>query len=314
MIHFKNFVLAFLVVTSLGGIFEVGAQPRSGSGGGGVEVIVNGNAITRYDIQRRRAFLRLQRRGGNLEALAREELIDEMIRRVELKRRNVDITSAEVDNAFAGFAQRNGMSIAQLAQMLNQAGVTPEHFKTYIMVQMGWGRLVSSRVRSEIMVSEQDAVRRVQKNGGVKPSINEYRLQQVIFVVPAKRRAQLLTKRRREANAFRAKIDGCDNLRQLTKGMVDVTVRQPPRVLELELPDEWAKSITTTPVGKATPPLDTARGVEVMVVCSVRKTDNDRAVQLIYTAQDSGKGQEKASEIERNYMKELRDKARIQKP
>jgi len=169
-------------------------------------------------------------------------------------------------------------------------------------------------VRSEIMVSEQDAVRRVQESGGVKPSINQYRLQQVIFVVPSNRRAKLLTKRRAEANAFRGKVEGCDNLRQLTKGVMDVTIRQPPRVLELELPDEWAKSIKATPQGKATPPLDTARGVEVMVVCSVQKTSNDRAVQLIYTAQDSGNDGEKAAEIERKYMKELRDKARIEKP
>jgi len=280
----------------------------------GVAVIVNGNPITHTEMRHRKAFLRLQGRGGNLDAAAREDMIEEMLKRVELKTRNIDIPQAEVDGAFAGFASRNNMNTAQLTNMLSQAGVTAQHFKTYIMVQMGWGRLVSARIRSESMVSEQDAVQRSLANGGVKPSTNEYRLQQVIFVVPANRRAKILGKRRAEANALRAKINGCDDLRQLTKGMLDVTVRQPPRVLELELPDEWSKSIKATPEGKATPPLDTPRGVELMVVCSVRKTDNDRAVRLIYTLEDGGMNQQKAEAIERKYIKELREKAKIRTP
>jgi len=281
---------------------------------GGTAVIVNGNPITHTEIRQRKAFLRLQRRSGNLDALAREDMIEEMLKRVELKSRNIDIPQTEVDNAFAGFASRNGMNAAQLTNMLSQAGVTAQHFKTYIMVQMGWGRLVSTRIRSETMLSEQDAVQRSLKNGGVKPSTNEYQLQQVIFVVPANRRAAILGKRRNEANALRAKITGCDNLRQLTKGMLDVTVRQPPRVLEMELPDEWSKSIIATPAGKATPPLDTPRGIELMVVCSVRKTNDDRAVRLIYTLEDGGVNQQKAEAIERKYISELREKAKIRTP
>jgi len=299
-------------------LHAVGSSAAWAQQKGGVAVVVNGNPVTHTDIRYRKAFLRLQGRGGNLDALAREDMIEEMLKRVELKNRNIDIPQAEVDNAFAGFASRNRMSVAQLTNMLSQSGVTAAHFKTYIMVQMGWGRLVSARIRSESMVSEQDAVQRALANGGVKPSTNEYRLQQIIFVVPANRRGAIMGKRRAEANALRAQINAqtnsCDNLRQLTKGMMDVTLRQPPRVLELELPDEWSKSIKATPAGKATPPLDTPRGVEVMVVCSVRQTNDDRAVRLIYTLEDGGMDQKKAEAIERKYIKELRDKARIRTP
>jgi len=297
-----------LVFFYTGGVSSALAQKS------GVAVIVNGNAITHTEIRHRKAFLRLQGRSGNLDALAREDMVEEMLKRVELKSRNIDIPQAEVDAAFAGFASRNRMSVGQLTNMLTQAGVTAQHFKTYIMVQMGWGRLVSGRIRSESLLSEQDAVQRSLANGGVKPSTSEYRLQQIIFVVPANRRSNILGKRRAEANALRAKINGCENLRELTKGMLDVTLRQPPRVLDLELPDEWSKSIKSTPVGKATPPLDTPRGVEVMVVCSVRQTNDDRAVRLIYSLEDGGMDEKKASQIERKYISELRDKAKIRTP
>jgi len=306
----------FFLVTIFVALFcvSVPSQTFAQKKQGGVSVIVNGNPITKTDIGHRKAFLRLQGRSGNLDAAAREDMIEEMLKRVEVKSRNIDIPQPEVDNAFAGFASRNGMSVAQLSNMLNQAGVTAGHFKTYIMVQMGWGRLVSARIRSETMLTEQDAVQRSLANGGVKPSTNEYRLQQIIFVVPANRRSAILGKRRAEANVLRSKINGCDNLRDLTKGMMDVTLRQPPRVLELELPDEWSKSITATPAGKATPPLDTPRGIEIMVVCSIRQTNDDRAARLIYALEDGGVNQKKAEAIERKYISELREKAKIRTP
>src|SRR5688500_3185049 len=48
-----------------------------------IEVIVNRTPITSYDIQRRAAFMKLQRRKGNLNEQAEEELIDQALRLAE---------------------------------------------------------------------------------------------------------------------------------------------------------------------------------------------------------------------------------------
>lgn len=279
-----------------------------------VAVIVNGNAITNYDIAQRAAFLRLQRRTGNLQRLAREELIDETLRHIEMKKRNITVSDGEVNRAFAGFAERNHMTEAQMSQMLSQSGVTPEHFKSYIRMQMGWGRLVSARFRAEGMVSEEEAVQRMLKNGGVKPTANEYRLQQVIFVIPQNRRPAILDRRRQEANALRNRVHGCDNLHQLTKGMIDVTIRDLGRILGPQIPSEWERGVLATAAGRATPVQNTARGVEFLAVCSIRKVSDDRVAQLVFSIQDSRSGAQKASALEKKYMKELRDKAQIQTP
>ena len=52
---------------------------------------------------------------------------------------------------------------------------------------------------------EQDAVQRMLQQGGEKPTATEYMLQQVIFVVPASERKASLAKRKREAEAMRAR-------------------------------------------------------------------------------------------------------------
>jgi len=310
---FASLLGAAVCVTALGTAATL--NPAFAAGGTEVKVIVSGNAITNGDIQRRAAFLKLQRKGGNLNQVAREELTEEMLKRVEMKSRGVNISDKEVDEAYAGFATRNKMSVAQLSQVMNQAGITPDHFKKYIMVQMGWGRLVSARFRSTGMVSEQDAVQRMLKDGGKKPVATEYQLQQVIFVVPSSKRSPaLLAKRRQEANALRSRFQSCDSTRQLTKGMIDVTVRDLGRIIEQQLPGDWAKDVKATSANRATPPHDTEKGVEFLAVCSTRQVSDDRVAQLVFSMEgtDSEAGQEKkADEMSKKYLQELREKATI---
>ena len=319
----KTRSLALIIASMLGATFlsaDAFCAPKASqtesSGLTAVAVIVNGNAITNYDIQRRAAFLRLQRKTGNLAAQAKDELIEDMLKRVEMKKRNMDVSDDEVDKAFAGFADRNHMTVAQLTDMLGKAGVTAEHFKNYIRVQMGWGRLVSARFRAEGgMVSEQEAVQRMLKNGGVKPTANEYELQQVIFVVPNNRRSAILGKRKQDAEMFRSKFSGCSNLKQQATGMIDVTIRNLGRVLEPQLPEEWEKAVKATPAGRMTPPQETPRGVEALAVCNIKKVSDDKVAQLVFTVQDNEKsGDKKAEDLSAKYLKELREKARIENP
>ncbi|WP_110751026.1 SurA N-terminal domain-containing protein [Phyllobacterium leguminum] len=279
-----------------------------------ISVLVDANPITSYDVQRRAAFLKLQRKTGNLNQIAKEELINDMLKRMEMKRRGITVSDKEADEAFAGFASRNKLTPAQLSEVLNKAGVTPEHFKSFITVQMGWGRVLGAKARSTGMISEQDAVQRMLQKGGSKPSATEYRLQQVIFVIPADKRAALMPKRRQEANAFRSRFQSCDTTRQLTKGLLDVTVRDQGRVLEQRLPSDWADDVKKTPVGRTTPIHDTDKGVEFLAVCSTRQVSDDRVAQLVFSVEDAEKkqgGDSQGEKLSDDYLKELRAKARI---
>lgn len=280
-----------------------------------IKVIVNSNPITNVDIANRVAFLKLQRRSGNLNKIAQDELVEEMLKRVEMKSRGIVVSDQELETAYAGFASRNKMSVAQLNNLMNQSGITPKHFKTFVMVQMGWNRAIGARFRAEGMMSEQDAVQRMLKEGGKKPSTNEYTLQQVIFVVPAANRsAGVMAKRRQEANALRNRFSGCDATRSLTKGMLDVTVRDLGKHLELQLPPEWTTQLKGTAVGRATAVQDTDKGVEFLAVCAKRSVSDDRVAQLTFSMEGTSSNsdqEKKAEEISKKYVKELREKAKI---
>lgn len=299
------------------GAFAAVNMPAAGfaqQNGDKTAIMVNGNAITDSDIAKRVAFLKLQHRTGKLEQIARQDLTDEALRRQEIRKRGITVPQAEIDKAYAGFANNNHISVEQLNGIMNQSGVTPAHFKAYIRDQMGWGRLVSARYQAESTVSPQDAVQRMLQAGGKKPSLNEYLLKQVILVVPAAKRGAELNKRLGEANALRAKISGCDALYDAAKGTKDVTIRTLGRFLEPQIPAEWAQAVRAAAAGKATRAQATKRGVEFLVVCSVQKATDDRVAQLVYSMQDSNKSAQKGMALEKKYMQELRSAATIQTP
>lgn len=303
----RNHIIAAALFAVIGSSLTVGTiLPAAASE---IKVVVNGAPITDYDISRRAAFLKLQRKKGD----AKEELTEEALKRQELRRLNLLVGDSEVNDAFARFATNNKMTLAQLNSVLDKAGVTAQHFKEYIRIQMSWGRALATRNRSQggAKFTEQDAVQRMLKDGGKKPVSTEYQLQQVIFVVPANKRDRL-AKRRSEANAMRAKFNGCDGTRDIAKGTLDVTVRDLGKFIEQELPPEWAAQVKSTSVGHATATLDTDKGVEYLGVCATRQVSDDRVARMVFAQeQNSGKGDATAEAVDKKYLDELRAKAKI---
>ncbi len=185
-------------------------------------------------------------------------MIDQVLRLAEAQRLRIQITDEQVDAAYNNFAKSNKMQVKQLDGIMAQSGVTKAHFKEFIRSQMAWNQAVGMRGRSGSgTMSEQDVVRRMLQQGGAKPTATEYMLQQVIFVVPASERGNM-AKRKREAEAMRARFNGCNNTREFAKGLLDVTVRDLGRKLAPELPPDWAEQIKNTKVGGATGVRETA--------------------------------------------------------
>lgn len=275
-----------------------------------VAAVVNKTAITTGDVAKRQAFLRLQRRTGDLGKLARQEMVDEVLKRAEIARVGGSVSVAEVDAAFERFAASNKLTAAQMTEILNRAGVGVDHFKAYIAVQMSWPRIVNARYNSRSKLSGQELITRLLEKKE-KPVTTEYFLKQVIFVVPEAKRAALSAKRKSEAEASRAKFPGCDDAMTFAAGYRDVSIRNLGRVLEPELPPEWKPLIEKASNG-TTGTRMTERGVEYLAICNQRQVSDDAAAEVVFRAEDLGKA--KASEEdpnEKKYLDELRSKAQI---
>lgn len=281
--------------------------------GGYIKILVNRSPITNFDIQRRAKFLQLRRVSGNRTKLAEKELIEQVLKLEEAKRRNVLANDQMVDQAFANFAQRNRASPAQMAGELNKLGVGSRHFKEFIRTQMSWQRAVQGRFRAETeQKSERDVVTQLRKSGSAKPEVTEYNLQQVIFVIPAAKRSQsLLAARKIEAQAFRQRFTSCEQSVNQAKELKDVSVVDRKRIMEPELPANWNEEIIQLNKNGLTRPKDTQRGVELMIVCDKRIVSDDRAAQVTSQSSDFESFNEQGSKIGEDYLQTLAERSTI---
>lgn len=278
--------------------------------GSTVVAVVNNSPVTSGDVERRAAFLRLQRAKGNLRAMAREQMIDDTLKRAEILRLKASVSQAEVDASYARFASSNKMTLQQLGQVLDRAGVGSDHFKQYIALQMSWPRVVNARYGNG-GTNGKSLVERMQENGGKKPVTTEYFLKQVIFVVPEKRRNAILGKRKSEAEASRSKFPGCDQAKVFAATMHDVSIRDLGRVLAPQLPEDW-KPLIEKSNGQTTGTRVTERGVEYLAICKKREVNDDVAAEMVFRAEDLAKAKgDEGDENSKKYIAELRKKATI---
>ena len=292
---------------------EALAGQRSFGASSQIPAVVNGEAITKTQISRRAAFLKLRRAPRTGETAARDELVEEALKMQEARKRGVNVPDTRVNEAYANFAKGNRMTVGQLNQIMAKSGVTQRGFKDYIRAQIAWSSLVAQRGSGGLrsgMLSEREAVTRMLERGGEKPVATEYLLQQVVFIVPeAKRSESAVAARRREAEALRQRFTSCDATAASAAGLRDVTVRDLGRKLTPELPDDWRPLIEKTGGSGTTAVLTTPRGAEFLAICRAREVSDDRTAQLVFAAQDAA---ETGGDAGAEYLAELKKNATIE--
>lgn len=274
-----------------------------------VKVVVNDQIITTFDVAQRLRLMNLAReKGGEKEAI--EQLINETLEMADAKRRGFTVPEAQVERAFASIAQGMKVSGDQLSKMLLQSGVQPETLKRRIRVQMTWGQLVQARQRATNSVKATDVTAKLlAESKSQKMMLTEYRLQQIIFVVPEKSSAAYIAQRRKEAEAFRLRFAGCDKSLDMAKGLKDVVVKDLGRRTAGDLGGKQGDDIKATPVGKTTPATQTSLGVEIIGVCASREIKSDAEARAEV---ESKLSMEQSKEVGAEYLKELRKTAIIQ--
>lgn len=309
MFRTSRHIAALALSFALGAVAPLSAPETAAASE--IKIVVNKVPVTSYDIARRTAFLKLQRKSGNLRKMAEDELIEDALKRSAWENTRIRVSDAEVDAYFANFAKSNKLTAAQLTQVLGQAGVTAQHYKDFIRTQMGWGQYVRGRIAAEKRKDENDITKRILAKGGEKPTATEYILQQVIFVVPQSERGSRLAARTREAEAMRQRFQNCESTPEFAKGLMDVTVRNLGRKLAPELPTDWAPLVKGLNQGQTTKVRQTEKGAEFLAVCRTRAVSDDRAAEMVWDAEENASGQGK--ETQEKILAELREKADIQR-
>lgn len=153
-------------------------------------IIVNEQAISRYEIEQRRALLEVFGTPGNLDQIAREQLIEERLKSQAIAAAGLRLTEEGSLRAMEEFAQRTELSLDEFLAVLAEQGVERETLRDYVVIGISWRDFVRAQFGSQVEVSEADIdaalARGPNPNEGVEVLLNE-----IIIAAPPERAAQV---------------------------------------------------------------------------------------------------------------------------
>lgn len=276
-----------------------------------VAIMVNGDPITTYDIEQRMKFNQLV----SQKAAVRQEVVDDLINeklKVQIGRRyKLDITDGDVDNAYADMGRRMRMTAEQLTKQLAQGGVDPATLKARIRADIVWQQIVRGKFQSSLQIRDKDVIEKLESSKkDDKDAVGyEYVLRPILFVVPRGSPEGMVDSRKREAEALRARFDGCDTGLPFARALRDVAVREQIIKSSADLAPALRKMLDETPVGKLTNVEVTPQGVELFALCAKKENKLDGAARR--EVRDEMVAEQFQAQATR-YLKELRRGAMIE--
>ncbi|WP_413583043.1 peptidylprolyl isomerase [Bdellovibrio sp. HCB288] len=109
-------------------------------------------------------------------------LINEKIIFSEIKRLNLSVTNARVEQDFKEMAKRNNVSEAELGSILKGQGVDVNEYKVFLKDKIEKSNLMDTEIISKLRISDEDALNEYLKsNPKNKPSIDEFSVSHIFF-------------------------------------------------------------------------------------------------------------------------------------
>ncbi len=278
-----------------------------------VAAMVNGEAVTNYDIDQRIKLTTLTTRKTPSRQEALEELINDKLKIKEAKRYGLDMSSSDIDGAYGNMASRMRMSSEQLNKTLEGHGIRPEALKSRIKADMTWGNLVRGRFQSNLLVPEKDLAGIQSSGNGAETESFEYLVRPIVLIVPRGSPSSLMESRRKEAELLRNRVQSCDEAQSLFTTMRDATIRENLTKTSADLPPALREILDKTAIGHLTPPEVTKQGVEMVALCSRKPTKADTpakraAREKIYNEKYEAKSKSYLQEVRKGAMIEMRGK------
>ncbi|MDC1379974.1 peptidylprolyl isomerase [Octadecabacter sp.] len=184
-------------------------------------IVINDAVVSEFEIDQREAMLRVFRTPGDLQQVARDQLIEDRLKLEALNAAGLRITPEGLRGAMGEFSARENMDVDQFIAVLGQAGVAEETFRDFVRVNVSWRDYIRSRFGDRAQVSEAEidqALGQSSGSAGIEVLLNE-----IIIAAPAPRAASALATAQRIAqltstSAFEAEARRVSALPSRTRG------------------------------------------------------------------------------------------------
>lgn len=144
---------------------------------------VNDRVITQFEITQQVEMLRVFRTPGDLEELAREQLIEDRLKLQALADAGLSLSDESLVAAMEEFAGRANLELDQFLTLLAQSGVSEETLRDFVRVNVSWRDFIRSRFADRAQVSEAEIDQALGQGADASSGI-EVLLTEIIIAAP----------------------------------------------------------------------------------------------------------------------------------
>lgn len=237
-----------------------------------IAAIVNDDVISGRDLERRitLAAAATGQQPGNTEVRRRlreralRSLIDERLQIQEAKRRNIGVTTEEIDRGFAAIAGQNRMSPEQFESALSNVGLNRTDLTSQIQSEISWAKLVRTRLLPTVVIGDDEVNSTVERlRAGANEA--EWQLAEIYLAVDnpdqdgeIRRTAERLVEQARAGANFGMLA------RQFSQGTTAATGGELGWVQQSTLSDELIATLGRMQAGQVSEPVKVPGGYSIM--------------------------------------------------
>ena len=140
---------------------------------------IDGEVITRFELDQRQRFLTLLRAPGDVRTLAFDQLMNERLQNRESKVAGISVSEEDIAAGIEEFAARGNLSGEQFLQLLAQNGVAAESFRDFVSAGLAWRAFVQQKLRPLVTVSKAEiaiAMGEAEPEAGLRVLLSEIAL------------------------------------------------------------------------------------------------------------------------------------------
>lgn len=238
---------------------------------------VNGDPITDLDVVQRIKLLHALRQPATREA-ALNSLVDDQLMLQETRQYKMKANDSEIGQQIVRTANEMKITPQVLFAQIQQAGVPEAHYKEHFAAIITFDSLIQA-FHKGVEPSETQIRAELAKENGKTAGNTEYKVRQVIFVVPTTAGPAAASGRMEAAQQLRVSFADCASGLQVARSMDNVAVKDEIVRNSAQLSAPLKKLLDMTPVGHLTAPQRTPDGIEMIAVCSKGASTDDSALQ-----------------------------------
>lgn len=181
---FSRFLSSLAVCLAL--LLPGGLAAQQGGGSFSAAITVNDSVITGYELAQRARFLTLLRAPGDVNALAREQLIDDRLKLQAARQTGIELSDEMIRDGMSEFAGRANLKLEEFLPALKASGVDEQTFRDFVKAGLAWREVVRARFAARARAGEAEIDRAL---GRGNSSALRVLISEIIMPAPPKQAA-----------------------------------------------------------------------------------------------------------------------------